>query len=490
MSDTSIEALAVPAPSGNTVTLEVARLHLLRQVTDTIAEQPFTGLVGEAELGKSRILNAALRQLSSRQRAVVKLDLDGAWSPNRLAWQWALELARAAVGAVPISHLHSLDRSMWPASTRSAVLSLPGALGPETAALAQQPQPANGIGRDEALQAPLQATLALAREREVILAIDHLETPSAAGLRSPDVAKLLWSIRAPAQHLKNLHVVVATRPAAQDLASGAQSAYHLLGRWLTIQPPTAEEFAGATGMPLPWCDHVVAHTGGHPSSTMEVLAELRTLTTDRGQILPDLPTGYSEKRAASLVEYAIVTVSERHVDLARRSIEHARSVHRLGSHLLAAVARGEGPYQATPEIPGSEVAKAMVRLHLNGLVRQRGSQRGWEPTDPRIRWALSGATSLSAGLWRGLRGGVVDGPYVGAHIIDAATGRRCQVEEVLDDGATLRVRFEDGHSEVLTVRRPTEDELATIRLREIDEQVPGETDHDKSDSGTQTERPG
>jgi hypothetical protein len=487
MSSTSIEALAAPEPSGNTVTLEVARPHLLRQIINTIAEQPFTGLVGEAELGKSQLLNAALRQLASRQWAVVKLDLESAWSPNRLAWQWALELARAAVGAAPISHLHSLDRSMWPASTRSAVLSLPGVLGPETAALAQQPQPANGIGRDEALQAPLHATIALAREREVILAIDHLETPSAAGLRSPDVAKLLWSIRAPAQHLKNLHVVVATRPAAQDLASGTQSAYHLLGRWLTIQPPTAEEFAGATGMPLPWCDHVVAHTGGHPSSTMEVLAELRTLTTDPGQILPDLPTGYSERRAASLVEYAIVTVSERHVDLARRSIEHARSVHRLGSHLLAAVAHGEGPYQATPEIPGSEVAKAMVRLHLNGLVRPRSNQRGWEPTDPRIRWALTGSTSRSIGPWKGLRGGVADGPYVGAHIIDTTTGRRCQVEEVLNDGAVLRVRFEDGHSEAITVRPPTTDELDTLRRREIDEQVSSETEHDKPGPDAQTE---
>lgn len=395
MNSTSIEALAAPEPIGNTVTLDIARRDLLLQVIETIAEQPFTGLVGEAELGKTGILNAALRHLASRQWAIVKLDLDGAWSPNRLAWRWALELARAAVGSVPISHLHALDRSMWPRSTRSAVLSLPGALGPETAALAQASQPPDGIGRDDALQAPLQATLALARQREMILAIDHLETPSAAGLRSPDVAALLWSIRAPGQHLDNLHVVVTTRPAAQELASGTESAYHLFGRWLTVQAPTAEEFAMATGMPLPWCERVVTHTGGHPASTIEVLTELRALTTGRRQIDPDLPKGYSEKRAAALVEYAIVTVSERHHDLARRAIEHARSVHRLGSHLLAAVARGEGPYQATPEIPGSEVAKAMVRLHLNGLVRPRGSQRGWEPTDPRIRWALTGAPLLS-----------------------------------------------------------------------------------------------
>jgi hypothetical protein len=220
MSTTPVEAFAIPEPSGNTVGLEVARPHLVRQVTETIAEQSFTGMVGEAELGKTGILNAALRQLASRRSTIVKLDLDSGWSPNRLAWQWARQLATAAVGAVPISHLEALDRSMWPASTRSAVLSLPGALGAETAALAQAPQPAKGIGRDDALQAPLQATLALAGQRQLILAIDHLETPSAAGLRSPDVAGLLWSIRAPGQHLPTLHVVVATRPAAQELASG------------------------------------------------------------------------------------------------------------------------------------------------------------------------------------------------------------------------------------------------------------------------------
>jgi hypothetical protein len=73
------------------------------------------------------------------------------------------------------------------------------------------------------------------------------------------------------------------------------------------------------------------------------------------------------------------------------------------------------------------------------------------------------------GLSEGLEGGVVDGPYVGAHLIDANTGRRCQVEEVLDDdGAVLRVRFEDGRSEVINVRRPKPDELGDIRRREMD----------------------
>jgi hypothetical protein len=450
---------------------EIARPQLVDKIVNTVAEQSFTGVVGEAELGKSHLLNAALRQLAGQKWAVIKLDLDGAWSPNRLAWRWAIELARAVAGAAAVSHLHALDRSVWPSSTRSAVLSLSRVLGPEIAALAEQPHPGKGIGRDDALQAPLQATLALAQERRVVLAIDHLETPSAAGLRSPDVAGLLWSIRAPGQYLDHLHVVVVTRPAAQNLASGTEGAYHLLGRWLTVQPPAANEFAAATGMPLIWCDQLMPYTGGHPSSTIEVLLEIRRLTAgDEGRI-PDLPRGNVDRRMTSVIEYAITTVSDRHVDLARRSIEHARSVHRLGSHLLAAVARGDGPYEATPEVPGSEVAKAMVRLHLNGLVRPRGSQRGWEPTDPRVRWALGGATSRSDWAWAALRAGGVNALQPGDHIIDAKTGRRCQIEEVFADGAMLRVGFEDGHSETVKVRPTTDDELEDLRARELDPEV-------------------
>jgi hypothetical protein len=66
------------------------------------------------------------------------------------------------------------------------------------------------------------------------------------------------------------------------------------------------------------------------------------------------------------------------------------------------------------------------------------------------------------GLWEGKYGGVVDGPYVGAHLIDANTGLRGQVEEVLDDG-WLQVRLQDGRSARIRVRRPDSDELSKLR---------------------------
>lgn len=393
MSSAVSDTLAPPAPTGSTLSLASARQALVERVAETIAAQPFTGLVGEAEVGKTGILSAALRHLAYRGRTVIEIDLDGAWSPNRLAWRWSIELARAAIGTAALSHIHGLDRSMWPASTRSAVLSLPSALGEPTASLALAAQPPNGIGRDTVLDAPVQATIRFARARSelVVLALDHLEMPSASGLRSPDVAQLLWSLRAPGQQVENLRVVVATRPVAQELASGREAAYHQFGRWLTIQPPTADEFADVSGVPTAWCARVLRQTDGHPSSTVEILDEIRALTTPpRGSAAPDRPDGFSPRRAAAIVEQAIFTVSGRHADLARRAVEHARSLHRLGGHLLTAVARGQGPYEATQEIAGSEVAKAMVRLHLNGLVRHTAGYGGWATTDPRVRWALAG----------------------------------------------------------------------------------------------------
>ena len=66
------------------------------------------------------------------------------------------------------------------------------------------------------------------------------------------------------------------------------------------------------------------------------------------------------------------------------------------------------------------------------------------------------------GLYEGLHGGVVDGPYQGAWIIDSITGRRAQVEAVLENGRLL-VRFEDNQSELVELRGATPDELRRIR---------------------------
>jgi hypothetical protein len=72
------------------------------------------------------------------------------------------------------------------------------------------------------------------------------------------------------------------------------------------------------------------------------------------------------------------------------------------------------------------------------------------------------ADEADFGLWEGQHGGIVDGPYVGAHVIDANTDLRGQVEEVLD-GGWLQVRLDDGRSVRMKVRRPNPDELRKLR---------------------------
>ena len=109
--------------------LTQARLPAVERIVQTVQEQSFAGLVGEADVGKSALLHAAVARLSD-EFTIVMLDLDGAWSPNRLAWRWARELTRAVIGTVALSHLDALSPEMWPASTRSALLRTARAAGP------------------------------------------------------------------------------------------------------------------------------------------------------------------------------------------------------------------------------------------------------------------------------------------------------------------------------------------------------------------------
>jgi DNA-binding CsgD family transcriptional regulator len=354
--------------------LTEARDPAVERIVQTVREQSFAGLVGEADVGKSALLRAAVARLSD-EFTIVMLDLDGAWSPNRLAWRWARELTRAVIGTVALSHLDALSPEMWPASTRSALLQLPAQLGREVAALAEVPGPPRGVGKPAVLDGPVQATRRLAEQKPLLLVLDHLEAPRAAGLGSPDVAELLWRLRSGGQYTPNLHVLVCARPPAQDLAAGPDAAYRLDGRWLTLDPPSPEAFSDATGTGITLCRLVHARTGGHPRATVELLEELQR-----------------EGRQARDTDSVIGTIAERHRDLARRYMQHARSVHRLGAHLLLAIVQGLGPYEATPEISASEIAPAMIRLHLNGLVRRTGP-REWASADPRVAWAFGAVRS-------------------------------------------------------------------------------------------------
>jgi DNA-binding CsgD family transcriptional regulator/energy-coupling factor transporter ATP-binding protein EcfA2 len=359
--------------------LTKARSAAVERVVQTSQEQRFTGIVGEAGVGKSALLNAAMHRLQD-SCAVLRLDLDEAWSPNRLAWRWARELARAVAGDVAVSHLDALSPEMWPTSTRNALLRLSDSIGHDLARLAEASAPPRGIGKSIALEGPIRGTLALAERQRVLLVIDHLEAPRAAGLSTPDSEEILWRLRARGQYAPHLHILVCARPPAQDLAAGPDAPYRLDGRWLTIDPPSPLEFSSITSLDAHTIEAVHARTSGHPRATVEVLEEFDAV----------VPAGGERPAIATLVS----RIATRHVGLASQAMQHARSVHRIGGHLLLAVARGTGPYQATRELDAAQISDAMIRLHMNGLVRRAGP-REWATADPRVKWCLAGTAPVS-----------------------------------------------------------------------------------------------
>jgi hypothetical protein len=82
-------------------------------------------------------------------------------------------------------------------------------------------------------------------------------------------------------------------------------------------------------------------------------------------------------------EQAAAREFERAADIA---LEQARSVHRLGAHLLLELAQRQGPYAA---VPGgrTEVTRALRALRIAGLVTRHG--RGdWRLTEPLLGAAL------------------------------------------------------------------------------------------------------
>jgi DNA-binding CsgD family transcriptional regulator len=358
--------------------IDRARDPLVERVLETVLENTFTGIVGEAESGKTYTLRRALRLMGADGWRFVELDLDGAYSANQLAWTWARQMARAVMDGVAFSHMTSLSPSMWPSSTRGEFANLPRRIGAEATRLAQAPHPDGTVGSAKQLTALARATANLAREGgRIVLVVDHLEAPETTRARTPDARELLWMIRAAGQHVPDLHVVASCRPVAQDLAADTDAAYHLDGRWLTVGPLTVEGLPDELGHEE--AATVIGATGGHPPATHELIVEM--LTGEPSRATPNRP--------GVALQTAIGRLAARHASLAGRYLQHARSLHRLGGHLLQVTARGEGPYSGSPNIDPSQIAEAMKRLDLAGLVAKRDrASTEWVIADPRVGWAL------------------------------------------------------------------------------------------------------
>jgi hypothetical protein len=351
--------------------LTAARELFVNELSESLAGFHVTGVTGEAEVGKTALVSAALSARIDIEP--VRVDLDAAYSPNRLAWEWARALARATLGGVAFSHIDALPEGAWPARTRSELVRLEDRLGHDIARLVEQSHPDEGVGTLNGVDELMDATITLCSDRQVVLVIDHLEAPS-LGFRHPvDVDALLWRIRSASQQAVDLRVVLVARPPAVDLAAGQHAAFYGDGQWLTLRPPSAQQFADATGQPAEVVSEVLSYTAGHIRSTIAVLDRLR--------------------RSKS-VHAAAAEVAADHVTLADRTLQHAQSLHRLGRHLVLATATGRGPYEATPDARSKEISAAMRQLHMAGIVRRpEDPHADWELTDPRIGWVVTGLPS-------------------------------------------------------------------------------------------------
>jgi len=360
------------------MTLEVSEDRLSRarrvfsdELADSIAHVHVTGVSGEAEVGKTTLVREALRRESALQPLI--LDLDAAYSPNQLIWQWARSLARPLMhDDIAYSHIVSLPESMWPASTRAQLARLGDQLGPDISRLVEQPHPDHGSGALDLINELMYATITSSHERTVVLVFDHLESPSLSFRHPLDVSDLLWRVRSASQQAVDLRVVLVARPPAVDLAAGPDAAFYGDGQWLKVGRPLPDEFSAATDQPIDRVADVVRYTAGHIQTTLELLRR-------------------SSQRPRRTLEAIAAELSAEQRTLTDRILQHARSLHRLGSHLVYEIAHGHGPYEATPDASSKDVSQAMRQLHLAGIVRRPdGGQSDWELTDPRVVWRLTG----------------------------------------------------------------------------------------------------
>jgi hypothetical protein len=332
--------------------------------------------MGEADCGKTLLCSIVLANIRQRGTLAISLDLDGAYSLNQLAWQWAKELARATIDPVALSHMSALPQDMWPGSTRNQVLALGEHLGEEVAALAELSSPHHGVGNLDAITSTLSATERLAQARDTLLVIDHLEAPSLTPRHPLHVAQLLWRVRAVTQLQPRLRVLLVSRTATVGLATAPTAAFYGDGQWLTVTSPSPEVFAIGTRRSQDLVKLVLSRTSGHVNSTLELLDALPSHATDAD------------------AQEAVRLLAAQHIDLTRRTVQHARTLHRLGSHILMVIAEGKRPYQETPDARSKEIGAAVSALHTAGIIRRKDPlrQQNWAVTDPRVAWGLAPAT--------------------------------------------------------------------------------------------------
>ncbi|HEU5105115.1 MAG TPA: hypothetical protein VFU11_04690 [Solirubrobacterales bacterium] len=340
-------------------TLELARSSESEQITDAIQLSRIVGLLGEGEVGKTETVRSALGP-SLPDNPVIHMDLEGAASDEHLAFRLVRQVALAELG----TEFSTLKvGTLVPASLERKRVDLANLLTIQGLEEALRDWPSGELPLAHALQ----AVERLARRRETILWIDHLEAPGLTPRHPLDLDRLLWAIREMVQTGLHLSVVLSGRDAVEGRVLGREAAFHQQGQWLSLDNPTDEVWetvASSLRVPLDLAAELTRLTGGHPETMLAALAtHVETKQASANQILSDL--------------------ASTSVPLLNRSVQHACTLHRLGGKVLEQIALGHGPYAGSQrgDSPPQEIRKVLGRLQMAGLIRH---DRGWSVVNPSV----------------------------------------------------------------------------------------------------------
>jgi hypothetical protein len=356
-----------------------SRTPEFEEIARRIRDGRAVAVVGEHGVGKTRLVGAASAGLWAEAGIrVARLDLRACTSETRLAWNWMRALAGAVAGPVGTSHIAALPQSMWPGTTRAAAVGIRRLLRERTDwAAAPSPGRLSEAEAREALIAAARATVRCAQDAETVVVVDHVEAPMAAPRETVDLDGLLWNLRGASQETDALHVALVSHPADLDRVAGPRAAY-AGAPVITVSRPAADTWRDAvadSGQLLGVVGDVLQYTAGHIPSTVLLL-----------HVLAAAPG----TTAGSAFDALAVT----QVEHARRCVQHAATLHRLGAQLLETVARRAAPYGENSDARPRDLSKALRALWRGGLLTHPGRGR-WEVADPLVAHIIRGDANAS-----------------------------------------------------------------------------------------------
>lgn len=346
--------------------LTEARQPDLARIQQGLQQFGLMGVHGEAEVGTTSVVEAALR---ASQQPHIRIDLDGATGDDDVAWLLARGIARIELGPAGFSLMHTPE-ALRPTSARKAFIAFAEKVGERVAALAIAERPTADVDILEILDAYERAFHG--RVLPPALWVDHLQAPALTPRHPLDVDRLLWNIRAFAQRAE-LPIILSGNKAATPIAFGPSRAFHGDGVWITLGRPGLDAWrsvaeslderapAGA------WVEEMAEITHSHPATMLLALS-----------LYAEMPE--RARRPLDLWQLMLV-LDDGHTG---RLMQHARSLHRLGGQIVEQIATGNGPYTAAKDANAvKEIHRAVRRLHEAGIITQP-RPRAWEVANPLV----------------------------------------------------------------------------------------------------------